>query len=108
MGFAPLSIPVEPNDIAQQLHDRRFAYVITVNGDRSHVVALVPEVNGAVLDFSFTGKTTRRDIGVNARVTVVWPPSDSSEYSLIADGQGSVDGERVSVVVERAVLHRPA
>lgn len=103
-----MSIPVEPDEIAQQLLGRRFAYLITVNEGNSHVVALVPQVIGAILDFESTGKTTRRDIGVNARVTVVWPPSENSEYSLIADGRGSVDGDRVSVVVERAVLHRPA
>ena len=108
MGFAPLSIPVEPNELAQQLHDRRFAYLITVTDNRSHVVALVPEVNGAVLGFTTSGKTTRRDIDANSRVTIVWPPSESSEYSLIADGDATVHGDEVRVVVGRAVLHRPA
>jgi hypothetical protein len=41
-------------------------------------------------------------------VTVVWPPGETSEYSLIADGRAAVKGERVSVTVEGAVLHRPA
>lgn len=108
MGFAPLSIPVESHELAEQLHGRRFAYLITVSDDRSHVVALVPEVNGAVLEFASTGNTTRRDIAVNDRVTIVWSPSETSEYSLIADGRAVVNGERVSVTVERAVLHRPA
>lgn len=108
MGFAPLSIPVEPTELAQQLHGRRFAYLITVNENRSHVVALVPSVSGSVLVFGSTGRTTRRDVEVNPRVTVVWPPSESSEYSLIADGEATVAGEGVSITVERAVLHRPA
>lgn len=108
MGFAPLSVPVEPNELAQQLRDRRFAYLITVSEERSHVVALVPEVNGARVSFAAAGNTTRRDIEVNSRVTVVWPPSSLSEFSLIADGEATLSADGVSITVERAVLHRPA
>jgi len=108
VGIAPLSIPVEPHDIGQQLHDRPFSYLITVCDGRSHVVALVPEVDGAVLRFVSTGKTSRRDVEANPFVTVVWPPSETSEYSLIADGRATVNGEGLSIVVGRAVLHRPA
>lgn len=108
MGFAPLSIPVAPAELAQHLDGRRFVYLISVADSRSHVVALVPDVDDERVTFASAGNTTRRDIANNPVVTLVWPPSESSEYSLVADGRAVVDGDGVRVTVEKAVLHRPA
>jgi hypothetical protein len=41
-------------------------------------------------------------------VTLVWPPSKPGGYTLIVDGRGELEGDALTIVPDRAVLHRPA
>jgi hypothetical protein len=38
----------------------------------------------------------------------LWPPATFDDYSLIVDGEASVDGSVVTIDPTRAVRHRPA
>jgi len=107
-----LSIRVEPSAIADRLVDRPYAFVLTNSDDRVHVVSLRPQVSADTLVFAGIGRSTTADVERNPRVTVVWPGSMGSgeheAYSLIADGRGEIRAGQLVVVIERAVLHRPA
>ena len=76
------------------------------------MVAVAVTLDGAAVDCSRVGGSTRRNIETQPLVTVVWPPhEDATEfarYTVIADGRASINGESVVVDVESAILHRPA
>jgi hypothetical protein len=39
-------------------------------------------------------------------ISLLWAPVEDGGFSLIVDGAGSVDGERVTLTPEKAILHR--
>jgi hypothetical protein len=96
-----------------ELHDTAalqapFAYLLTVSDDgRPHAVAIRPEVGTEVVTFE---AGTRSCANATARpdVSLLWPPLTHDDYSLIVDGQASVDGSTVQLTPTRAVRHRPA
>lgn len=107
-----MSIRVEPSELAKRLDGREFAYLVSTANDRAHVVALRCEVIGDRVKVVDVGRTTLRNIASNSSVTLVWPPAvadvELRDFSLVADGVASVDGDGVSITVITAVLHRPA
>ncbi len=54
------------------------------------------------------GRGSVANVGANALVTVLFPPLAQRGYTLLVDGEASVDGEDVLVTPSGAVLHRPA
>ena len=109
-----MSVKVEPTLIGEHLAGREFVYLITHNGERSHVVALRPDLKNDIARFSNTGRTPLANVAANSSVTLTWPPCDStqthehSKYSLVADGVATVEGEELLVTITNAVFHRPA
>ena len=106
-----MSVPVDLEQLAEALADFTFAYLITVGDDfRAHAVAVDPVLGDSVFEVSAVGRSTRRNAGAHADVTLVWPPAEPGGYSLIVDGRGSCasDDAPLVVVPGRAVLHRKA
>ena len=109
-----MSVKVEPTLIGEHVAGREFVYLITHNGERSHVVALRPDLKNDIARFSNTGRTPLANVATNSSVTLTWPPCDStqthehSKYSLVADGTATVEGDEVLVTITNAVFHRPA
>lgn len=114
MGIAPLSIRVEPEHLVDHVGRRPFAYVVSSGSGDSpvHVVAVAVTLDGAAVDCSRVGGSTRRNIQTQPRVTLVWPPyedpSEFARYTVIADGRAATNGDAVVVEVASAILHRPA
>ena len=114
MGDSPLSVKVEPTHLGEHLAGREFVYLITNNGERSHVVALRPDLNNDIARFANTGRTPLANVAANRSVTLTWPPCDSTQthehakYSVVADGIARFDGDVIVVTITNAVLHRPA
>lgn len=114
LGITPLSIRVVPERLVDHVGSRPFAYVVSFGAKESpvHVVAVAVTLDGAAVDCSRVGGSTRRNIGTQPLVTLVWPPSDDAgefaRYTVIADGRASVNGDAVVVEVQSAILHRPA
>jgi hypothetical protein len=114
MGDSPLSVKVEPTLIGEHLAGREFVYLITHNGERSHVVALRPVLTNNIARFVNTGRTPLANVAANSSVTLTWPPCDSTQthehakYSVVADGTARLDGDVIVVTITNAVLHRPA
>jgi hypothetical protein len=114
MGDSPLSVKVEPIHIGEHLAGREFVYLITNNGERSHVVALRPDLNNDIARFANTGRTPLANVAANSSVTLTWPPCDSTQihehakYSVVADGVATIVGDELLVSITNAVFHRPA
>lgn len=104
-----MSIPVELHGLAEVLGRYRFAYLMTSSpGSAPHVVALVPILEADELVVDGIGRRTRANLLAQPRVSLVWPPESEAEYSLIVDGEATLDGSSLRVRPSRAVLHRPA
>jgi hypothetical protein len=104
-----MSIEVALPALAESLRAYRFAYLLTVGDDmRAHVVAVTPVLADDVLLVTEPGRRTRANLVGRGSVTLVWPPADPADHSLIVDGVGSLQGDELTVAPTRAVLHRPA
>jgi len=85
-----------------------FAYLLTVSDDSTaHVVAITPEIGDASIVCD-AGNRSCANATARPNVSLLWPPAQPGDYSLIVDGTAAVDGTRVCIVPERAVRHRPA
>lgn len=104
-----MSVKVELGELAATVERYGFAYLITVSEEgRPHVLAVSPEVEGGALIVEGVGRHSQANAAGGAIVTLVWPPSEPSDYSLLVDGTSSVDGSTITVQPSKAVLHRPA
>ena len=109
-----MSVKVEPTLIGEHVAGREFVYLITHNGERSHVVALRPDLKNDIARFANTGRTPLANVAANSSVTLTWPPCDSTQthehakYSVVADGVATIVGDELLVSITNAVLHRPA
>jgi hypothetical protein len=104
-----MSIPVALEELrAVASGQAPFAYLLTVGDDASaHAVAIVPSIDGGAIT-CHAGGTTCRNAAKRTRVSLLWPPREPTDYSLIVDGDARVDGSTVTIVPVRAVRHRPA
>lgn len=106
-----MSIPVDLDALRDELAARqRPAYVVTAGDTGSpHLVAVFLSWS----DGAFTtdcGGTTARNVAERSEVSVVVPPDDPDDYSLIFDATAEVvDGDRpvLRLTPRKAVLHRP-
>jgi hypothetical protein len=104
-----MSIEVTLPQLAETLTRYRFAYLLTVEDDaRVHVVAVTATLANDTLLVTDLGRRTRVNLAAHPSVTLVWPPANPSDYSLIVDGVGSMRDDELAVAPTRAVLHRPA
>ena len=105
-------------ELFEQVDRWGWCYLLTVSdGDRSHLLALRPTVVGdgseRKLRLVTGGGTAWRNARARPAVTLVFPPGDHSDgYSLVVDGEATVDDATDAATVDvrpsGAVLHRPA
>ncbi|MGH3550487.1 MAG: hypothetical protein ACRDQU_20685 [Pseudonocardiaceae bacterium] len=106
---AVMSIEVTLPQLAETLTRYRFAYLLTVGDDaRAHVLAVTATLANDRLLVTDLGRRTRANLAAHPPVTLVWPPADPGDYSLIVDGVGSMRDDELAISPTRAVLHRPA
>lgn len=104
-----MSVPVDLSELATVLTEYRFAYLLSNAGDRPpHAVAVTPTLGNGVLTVEGLGHRTVDNIAAYPGVCLLWPPTAVDGYSLIVDCRATLDGAVVTLVPERAVLHRPA
>lgn len=103
-----MSISVELGDLATAIAQYRFAYLLTSTEAAPHAVAVVPVPEAGSLLVHGVGRRTRDNLLARPAVGLVWPPQSAADYSLIVDGQASMDGDVLRIVPTRAVLHRSA
>ena len=103
-----MSIPVAFEDLVAAASGYGWAYLLTVSDDqRPHVVAVNPtwESENLVME---VGRKTAANAGARTSISLCYPPLEPSGYSLIVDGQASVDELTIAFSPTGAVLHRPA
>lgn len=104
-----MSITVTLEQLAQTLARYRFAYLLTIGDDtRPHATAVNPTLARDTLLVRDLGRTTRANLAARPSVTLIWPPANAGDYSLIVDGLGSIQADELAITPSRAVLHRPA
>ena len=104
-----MSIDVSLQRLADTLTRYHFAYLLTVDDHaRARVVAVHATLANDRLLVSDPGRKTHANLAIRPMVTMVWPPADPGDYSLIVDGVGSMHDEQLAITPTRAVLHRPA
>lgn len=104
-----MSIRVDLGELAATLGDFSYAYLLTVNDDgRAHAVAVTPTIDGATLRVGELGRRTTANAVARPSISLVYPPAEVGGYSLIVDGDATLDGDDIVVTPTTAVLHRPA
>ncbi len=103
-----MSIPVALPDLAAAISEYGFAYLLTVRDDlRAHIVAVTPAWEGECLVMD-VGRGTARNATERPSISLCYPPVEAGGYSLIIDGEATVDEATVAFAPSGAVLHRPA
>jgi hypothetical protein len=104
-----MSIRVELNELREVAAGQaQFAYLLTVSDDQSaHAVAITPRIGDTSITLD-AGRRSCANVGERPNVSLLWPPAEPGDYSLIVDGRATVDGSLVEITPERAVRHRPA
>lgn len=110
-----MSIEVPLDELFGRIRGWGFGYLLTVSDDgRPHLLALRPDIVRAEdgterLRFDAGGGRACRNADARPNISIVFPPVDHSDgYSLVVDGDATVDGSLVDVDPTWAVLHRPA
>jgi len=85
------------------------AYLLTVRDDaRVHLVHTDIRHDGTCLRGEI-GRSSAVNIAVHPTVTLLWPPFEPGELSLLVDGRARVEDDgSVAVTPTWAVRHRPA
>jgi hypothetical protein len=104
-----VSISVALDELADAVgRQAPFAYLLTVSDDgRVHPIAVTLAVGAGELRCNAGGRS-RTNAQARPAISLVWPPLETGGYSLIVDGDASIDGETVVIHPTGAVLHRPA
>ena len=105
-----VSIGVSVERLMDEVGQWGFGYLLTVSDDSTtHLLALRPLVAGDVLRFDAGGGRACRNANAHPQVSIVFPPGEHSNgFSLVVNGEATVDGDHVDVRPTSAVLHRPA
>lgn len=103
-----MSIAVPLDELADRLAAYPWGYLVTVRDDGRAQSLAVPTryAEGALV--ATVGKGTAANATARPNVTLLFPGATGEQFSLIVDGDASVDGDTLSVVPTWAVLHRPA
>ena len=104
-----MSISVQLDELRELVEQQApYAYLLTVADDgRPHAVALRMAISEGEIVCD-AGKTSCKNANARPDVSLLWPPVDVADYSLIVDGKATVDGSTVRIAPTRAVRHRPA
>jgi hypothetical protein len=85
-----------------------FAYLLTVSeDDAARAVAITPHIDGDTITCE-AGRHSCANAIQRPNVSLLWPPADPGDYSLIVDGTATVSGSTLRITATRAVRHRPA
>jgi hypothetical protein len=103
-----MTIPVPLDELRSRLADFPSGYLITVRDDgRAQTLAVPTRLEDGVL-MATVGRRTAANATARPQVTMLFPGTSGTEFSLIVDGDAAVDGEQITVMPTWAVLHRPA
>lgn len=104
-----MSITVELSDLGRTIAAYDYAFLACAGEPRPHVLGVRVSGDGDALTVTRIGATAAGIVAERPAVTLVFPPRDASDRSLIVDGDVASTGEgTLTVRPVSAVLHRPA
>lgn len=104
-----MSVRVELSELGEAMDRHDYAFLVCLGDERPHVLGVRPRPDGDRLVVDRVGATATRLVGERPGVTLVFPPREPGDRSLIVDGTVTEVGEGELVVSPvGAVLHRPA
>lgn len=104
-----MSMTVELADLPAAIAERRLAYLVTTGEQGAKIVAVDVVADDGGLVVAGTGPGSRAQVAERPAVTLIFPPVDVHDLTLLVDGEASVPaGDDVVVTPRSAVLHRPA
>jgi hypothetical protein len=106
-----MTVKVELDELAAQLGEYSFAYLVTVGVEgRAHLLAVLPELDGDAFTIGGVGKHSLANVATHPTATLVWPPASPDGFSLILDGAATAGDDEGQIIVTptKAILHRPA
>lgn len=107
-----MSHSVAPNDLsttAAAYGTTPFLLYSSADGAaRVNHVSVEVERSPAVVRVRGFGRGVASRIADGAPLSLLWPPAGAAEFSLIADGTGSIANDELTITITAAVLHRPA
>lgn len=105
-----MSQEVQLDQLAEAMGDYDYAYLLTLpESGAPHAVAVVPTIDDTTLTVAGLGRRTAANAAARPTVSLVWPPRQPGDYSLIVDGTAAVEtGGPIVITPTRAVRHRPA
>lgn len=109
--MAETQTKVNMDAVAEQAGRYGFAYLITVSArGRIHTSVVHPAREGDAVVVPTSSGHVARNCEANPEVSLVWPPAETTGYSLMLDGTATLHPAEGTVTVDpsRAVLHRPA
>lgn len=103
-----MSIAVPLDELADRLAAYPWGYLVTVRDDGRAQSLAVPTryADGALV--ATVGRGTAANAVARPNVTLLFPGPTGEDFSLIVDGDATLDGDQIAVTPTWAVLHRPA
>lgn len=108
-----MSHAVEPDGLAEAAEPYGQTPYLLYSSDhgaaRANHVRAVLEMDSPVVRITGFGRSVIKAVERDAPLSLLWPSRGAGEFSLIADGMGTIlDENNVEITITSAVLHRPA
>lgn len=107
-----MSIPVAVADLGETLARFGAGFLLTTDPSgvpaRVKAVSVRPVLEDDVLLLGSPGRGSLANAAANEAVTLLFPPLQAEDFSLIVDRTAEVSGDGLRVRPTGAVLHRPA
>lgn len=103
-----MSIAVPLAELEATLAEFPWGYLVTVRDDGRPQSLAVPTqmVDGALV--AIVGQSAALNAIARPNVTMLFPGPTGTDYSLIVDGEATLNADQLSVTPTWAVMHRPA
>jgi hypothetical protein len=103
-----VTVAVPLDELEERLSQYPWGYLVSVRDDGRAQSLAVPTrlIDGALT--ATIGRGTAANVKARPSVTMLFPGASGEEFSLIVDGDASVDDDRIAITPTWAVLHRPA
>ena len=102
-----MSVLVDLADLPERLQEFDRGYLLTTKDGLVKAVSVRAVPEDGTLRVDTPGRGSVANVGVNATVTLLFPPLTNPGMSLLVDGTAVADGDDVVVTPTGAVLHKP-